>query len=164
MTTLLDALVRVRDAANQAANHAREAIVAAIPDSLAALTEAAREALDEATAEPVHDQLAEIAGASQRAMAVARQASERLTRQLLTMSETAAAIEDRIAEDRAAREEQDAEALTRRVSLLIDDLNADGRRKVDAVLDNVTVFRRMPQCIPGGRVSWTSTAWSRPEP
>lgn len=121
---LIDALVRVREAANQAANHAREAIVSVIPDSVAALTEASRDALAEAVAEPVQDQIDEIAGAAQRAMAVARQASERLTRQLLVMSETAAAIEDRIAEDQAAREERDAGALSRRVSLLIEALNS----------------------------------------
>lgn len=121
---LIESLVRVREAAQQAANHAREAIVAAIPDSVAALADATREAVAEAAVEPVQDQLAEIAGSAQRAMAVARQASERLTRQLLTMSETAAAIEDRIVEDRAAREEQDAEALSRRVSLLIEALNS----------------------------------------
>ena len=121
---LIDALVRVREAANQAANHAREAIMAAIPDSVAALADASREALSEAVTEPVQDQLAEIAGSAQRAMAVARQASERLTRQLLVMSETAAAIEDRIAEDRAQRDEREAENLTRRVSLLIEALNS----------------------------------------
>jgi Asp-tRNA(Asn)/Glu-tRNA(Gln) amidotransferase C subunit len=98
--------------------------MAAIPDSVAALADASREALSEAVTEPVQDQLAEIAGSAQRAMAVARQASERLTRQLLVMSETAAAIEDRIAEDRAQREEKEAENLTRRVSLLIEALNS----------------------------------------
>ncbi|MGQ0590045.1 MAG: hypothetical protein ACT4N8_11050 [Sphingosinicella sp.] len=154
---LIDALVRVRDAANQAANHAREAIVAAIPDSLAALTEAAREALDEATAEPVHDQLAEIAGASQRAMAVARQASERLTRQLLTMSETAAAIEDRIAEDQAAREEQDAEALTRRVSLLIEALNSTAI-DVNKLLSNEVADTAWAAYLKGDRGVFTRRA------
>ena len=63
--------------------------------TIAALAEASREAVSEAVADPVADQLAEIAGAAQRAMAVSRQASERLTRQLLTMSETAAAIASR---------------------------------------------------------------------
>ena len=47
---------------------------------------------------------------------MARQASERLTRQLLAMAEAAAAVEDRIAEDRAEREEKAAEHLTRRVT------------------------------------------------
>ena len=154
---LIEALVRVRDAANQAANHAREAIVAAIPDSLAALTEAAREALDEATAEPVHDQLAEIAGASQRAMAVARQASERLTRQLLTMSETAAAIEDRIAEDQAAREEKDSDALTRRVSLLIEALNSTAI-DVNKLLSNEVADTAWAAYLKGDRGVFTRRA------
>jgi hypothetical protein len=42
------------------------------------------------------------------ALATAKAASERLTRQLLTIGETAAAIEDRIAEDRAEREREGA--------------------------------------------------------
>ena len=58
------------------------------------------------------------------ALATARAASERLTRQLLTIGETAAAIEERIAEDRAEREEQEAEELSRRVALIIDALNS----------------------------------------
>ncbi len=121
---LIEALVRVREAANQAAGHAREAILSAIPDSVAALAEASREAMSDAVGEPLQEQLAEIAGASQHAMTVARQASERLTRQLLVMSETAAAMEDRIAEDQAARDERDAGELSRRVSLLIEALNS----------------------------------------
>ncbi|MGE0179841.1 MAG: hypothetical protein AB7O91_08490 [Sphingomonas sp.] len=154
---LIEALVRVREAAQQAANHAREAIVAAIPDSIAALSDATRDALAEATAEPVHDQLAEIAGASQRAMAVARQASERLTRQLLTMSETAAAIEDRIAEDRAAREEQDAEALSRRVSLLIEALNSTAI-DVNKLLSNEVADTAWTAYLKGDRGVFTRRA------
>ena len=91
---LIDALVRVRDAADQAAGHAREAIAAAIPDSVAALVEATREAMGEAVTEPVQEQLAEIGTASHMALAAAQAASERLTRQLLTIGETAAAIEE----------------------------------------------------------------------
>jgi hypothetical protein len=121
---LVEALVRVRETAQQAATHARDAIAAAIPEGAAALAKASREAVVGAVTEPIEDQLAELAAASQRAMAVARQASERLTRQLLVMSETAAAVEDRIAEDQARREENAAENLTRRVSLLIEALNS----------------------------------------
>ena len=154
---LIESLVRVREAAQQAANHAREAIVAAIPDSVAALAEATREAVAEAAAEPVQDQLAEIAGSAQRAMAVARQASERLTRQLLTMSETAAAIEDRIAEDRAAREEQDAEALSRRVSLLIEALNSTAI-DVNKLLSNDVADTAWAAYLKGDRGVFTRRA------
>ena len=154
---LIESLVRVREAAQQAANHAREAIVAAIPDSVAALAEATREAVAEAAAEPVQDQLAEIAGSAQRAMAVARQASERLTRQLLTMSETAAAIEDRIAEDRATREEQDAEALSRRVSLLIEALNSTAI-DVNKLLSNEVADTAWAAYLKGDRGVFTRRA------
>ena len=154
---LIEALVRVRDAAQQAANHAREAVVQAIPDSVAALAEASREALSEAVAEPVSDQLAEIAGASQRAMAVARQASERLTRQLLTMSETAAAIEDRIAEDQAERAEKDSEAFSRRVTLLIEALNSTAI-DVNKLLSNEVADDAWAAYLKGDRGVFTRRA------
>ncbi|MBV9884555.1 MAG: hypothetical protein JO276_16220 [Sphingomonadaceae bacterium] len=121
---LVEALVRVREAAAQAATHAREAIAAVIPESVDALVEAARGAIAEAASAPVKAQLDEIGSASHLALATAKAASERLTRQLLTIGETAAAIEERIAEDRAEREAKDAHALSQRVSLLIDALNS----------------------------------------
>jgi hypothetical protein len=121
---LVEALVRVRDAAAQAATHAREAIAAVIPESVEALVAASRTAMSEAMAEPVQERLAEIGNASHLALATAKAASERLTRQLLTIGETAAAIEDRIAEERAEREEKEAQDLARRVDLLIDALNS----------------------------------------
>jgi hypothetical protein len=121
---LVDALVRVREAAAQAASHAREAIAAVIPESVDALVEATRGAIAEAASTPVKAQLDEIGSASHLALATAKAASERLTRQLLNIGETAAAIEERIAEDRAEREAEDAHALAQRVSLLIDALNS----------------------------------------
>ena len=121
---LVETLVRVREAAGQAATHAREAIAAVIPESVDALVAASRAAMGEAMAAPVQEQLAEIGTASHLALATAKAASERLTRQLLTIGETAAAIEERIADDRAAREEKEAQDLSRRVDLLIDALNS----------------------------------------
>ncbi len=121
---LVAQLVRVKEAANQAATHAREAIAAAIPESVAALAQASREAISDAVGRPVEEQLGEIASASERASEAARAASERLTRQLLALTETAQAVEERIAEDQARRDEEDANALGRRVSLLIEALNS----------------------------------------
>jgi len=121
---LVDALVRVREAAAQAASHAREAIAAVIPQSVESLVEATRGAIAEAVSTPVKEQLDEIGNASHLALATAKAASERLTRQLLTIGETAAAIEDRISEDRAEREAREAHALSQRVSLIIDALNS----------------------------------------
>jgi hypothetical protein len=121
---LVEALVRVREAAAQAASHAREAIAAVIPESVDALVGATRGAIAEAASIPVKEQLAEIGNVSHLALATAKAASERLTRQLLTIGETAAAIEDRIGEDRAEREAKEAHALSQRVSLIIDALNS----------------------------------------
>ena len=154
---LIDALVRVREAAQQAAVHARDAITAAIPQGVAALAKASREAVANAVTEPIEDQLAELAAASQRAMAVARQASERLTRQLLVMSETAVAIEDRIAEDQALREENAAENLTRRVSLLIEALNSTAI-DVSKILSNEVADSAWAAYLKGDRGVFTRRA------
>jgi hypothetical protein len=154
---LIEALVRVRETAGQAATHAREAIAGVIPESVARLTDASRTAIAEALGVPVEDQLAEIAGASQRAMTVARQASERLTRQLLAMTQTAAAIEDRIAEDQAKREEVDAASLTRRVALLVEALNSTAI-DVNKLLSNDVADTAWAAYLKGDRGVFTRRA------
>ena len=154
---LVDTLVRVRDAANQAAAHAREAIAAVIPDSVLALVEASRDALGDALDEPVKERIAEIANASHMALATAKAASERLTRQLLTIGETAAAIEGRIAEDRAEREEREAGELSRRVALIIDALNSTAI-DVSKILSNEVSDAAWAAYLKGDRGAFTRRA------
>jgi hypothetical protein len=154
---LVDTLVRVRDAANQAAAHAREAIAAVIPDSVLALVEASKSALGEALDEPVKEKIAEIGNASHMALATARAASERLTRQLLTIGETAGAIEARIAEDRTAREEREASDLSRRVALLIDALNSTAI-DVSKILSNEVSDAAWAAYLKGDRGAFTRRA------
>ena len=95
-----------------------------IPESVAALVAATESAVRRGGERAGQVQVAEIGTASHMALAAARAASERLTRQLLTIGETAAAIEGRIADDRAEREQHEAENLSRRVALIIDGLNS----------------------------------------
>jgi len=154
---LVDTLVRVRDAANQAATHAREAIAAVIPDSVLALVDASRNALGEALDEPVKEKIAEIGNASHMALATAKAASERLTRQLLTIGETAAAIEQRIAEDRAEREEREAGELSRRVALIIDALNSTAI-DVSKILSNEVSDAAWAAYLKGDRGAFTRRA------
>jgi hypothetical protein len=154
---LVDTLVRVRDAANQAAAHAREAIAGVIPDSVVALVEASRDALGEALDEPVKEKLAEIGNASHMALATAKAASERLTRQLLTIGETAAAIEARIADDRMAREEREAGDLSRRVALIIDALNSTAI-DVSKILSNEVSDAAWAAYLKGDRGAFTRRA------
>ena len=154
---LIDALVRVREAAAQAASHAREAIAAVIPESVSALVEASRGAVGEAVTAQVQEQLDEIGNASHLALATARAASERLTRQLLTIGETAAAIEDRIDEDRAEREEKEAEPLSRRVALIIDALNSTAI-DVTKILSNDVADAAWAAYLKGDRGVFTRRA------
>ena len=154
---LIDALVRVREAASQAASHAREAIAAVIPESLAALAEASRDVVSEAVTEPVQEKLAQLGVMSEAAVASARRASERLTRQLVTIGETAAAIEARIEQDRAARDERDAESLTRRVALLIESLNSTAI-DVTKILSNEVTDTAWAAYLKGDRGVFTRRA------
>jgi hypothetical protein len=121
---LVEALVRVREAARAAASHAREAIAAVIPESAAKLAEAAQQAVGDSVTASVQQQMAELESGAQRASAAARKASERLTRQLLSLGQNAAALEARIEEEKTQREEQEHDAMPRRVALLIESLNS----------------------------------------
>jgi hypothetical protein len=154
---LIDALVRVREAAQQAAGHAREAIAAVIPDSVAALAEASRDAVSEAVTEPVQEKLQQLGIMSDAAVASARRASERLTRQLVTIGETAAAIEARIDSERRVREEKDAESLSRRVALLIESLNSTAI-DVTKILSNEVTDTAWSAYLKGDRGVFTRRA------
>jgi len=154
---LIDALVRVREAASQAAERAREAIAAVIPASAAALAEAGREALGEAVSDTVERQMAEIAGLSRRAVDAARDASERLTRQMLALGETASAIEGRIDAARREREESESENFSRRVALLIESLNSTAI-DVTKILSNEVTDSAWAAYLKGDRGVFTRRA------
>jgi hypothetical protein len=121
---LIEALVRVREAANQAAEHARATIAEAIPQAAAQLGDASEKAVSQSIARTVELQINELALLSERAIATARGASERLTRQMLAIGESAAAVEARIDAARQSQKEHDGESFSRRVSLLIESLNS----------------------------------------
>lgn len=123
-TQLVEALVRVRETAQAAADRAREAIAGVIPESAARLSDAAREALTKAVTEQVQTQIAELATTAEAALETAHSASDRLMRQMLTISETSAAVEARINAGRAEIEANDRDNFSRRVALLIESLNS----------------------------------------
>jgi hypothetical protein len=154
---LIDALLRVREAAQQASERAREAISAAIPASAAALGEASREALEQAVSETVERQMAELSGVAERAVAAARKASERLTRQMLSLGETTAAIEARIDEERREREQKDSESFSRRVALLIESLNSTAI-DVTKILSNEVTDSAWAAYLKGDRGVFTRRA------
>lgn len=121
---LIEALMRVRETADQAAEKARSAFGEVIPQSAAALSEATRLAMTEALGENVEARMAEISTASERAIEAARLAAEHLGRKIEEVATASAAIEARLEEARAEADASDMDGFARRVTLLIESLNS----------------------------------------
>jgi hypothetical protein len=154
---LIEALIRVREASNQAATHAREAITSVIPQSVAALADASREAVGGAITEPVEQQIRELSGVAERAVEAARAASERLTRQMLKIGESAAAVEARIDEARREQDAKESETFSRRVALLIESLNSTAI-DVTKILSNEVTDSAWAAYLKGDRGVFTRRA------
>ena len=154
---LVEALVRVREAARAAAQHAREAISAVIPESAANLSDAIKSSVDQSVTDAVKQQIGELEAASQQATAAARTASERLTRQILSLGESAAALEGRIEEERVLREEQDQHSMGRSVALLIESLNSTAI-DVTKILSNEVTDSAWRDYLKGERGVFTRRA------
>lgn len=121
---LVAALVQVREAAAHAADRAREAIEEVIPASASKLSNETRAALEKVIRESIEERLRSVEGVAARAVDSARAASDRLTQQMLTLGQTAAALEQHIEETSNEQREKDSEAFARRVSLLIDSMHS----------------------------------------
>jgi hypothetical protein len=121
---LVQAMVQVREAAAQAAERAREAIAAVIPESAEGFSEATREALERVIRESVEERLRDVEVVAARAVESARGATDRLTHQMLVLGQSATALEQHIEKQNDERREADSEAFARRVSLLIDSMHS----------------------------------------
>ena len=121
---LIAALLRVKDTADQAADRARQALGRAIPEAAKALGEASEAAMEQAIGDRVKSQIAEVADVAEQAVKAAHQASDRLMRQLLTIADTSANIEQRIQDAEHAAEDRDRDNFARRSALLIESLNS----------------------------------------
>jgi len=121
---LVEALVRVKETAAHAAERAREAIAKVIPESVGELSEKTRAALEKAVRDSVESKLAELDQVASRAVETAREASGRLTAQMLSIGQSAAALEAHIERNREAQMKDSGEDFARRVSLLIDSMHS----------------------------------------
>ena len=121
---LVAALVQVKEAAAHAADRAREAIEAAIPESAAKLSAASRDALEKVIRESIEERLRDLEGVAARAVDSARSASDRLSQQMLNIGQSAAALEQHINRTGQEQRERDSEAFARRVSLLMDSMHS----------------------------------------
>ena len=121
---LVEALLRVRDTAAAAADHARETLADVIPEAAGAIRDAAGAAMRSVAADTVHRQIDAIADATDAAVSAATRATERLAAQVREISEQTAIVESRIEDARGEREAADKDTLSRRVSLLIESINS----------------------------------------
>jgi hypothetical protein len=121
---LVAALVQVRDAAAHAASRAREAIEGVIPDSAGKLGSATREALEAAIREGIEERLRGVEGIAAQAVEQARAASDRLTQQMLSLGQSASALDQHFQQRDSEQREKDSEAFARRVALLIDSMHS----------------------------------------
>lgn len=121
---LVDALLRIRETAAAAAEQARATLSGLVPEAERRLEEAGSGAMRRAIDAGVRQQLVELSQVAETAVATAGHASERLTQQMISIGEASAAVERRIEEARAEREEADRDNFARRVSLLVEALNS----------------------------------------
>jgi len=154
---LVASLVQVKEAASHAAERAREAIEAVIPESAGRLSDETRDALERAIREGIEDRLREVETVAARAVESARAASDRLTQQVLSLGQSAAALEQHIEQTQEEQRERDSEAFARRVSLLIDSMNS-AAIDVGKILSDEIDDKAWGAYIKGNRGVFTSRA------
>src|SRR5215213_5335683 len=154
---LVAALVQVRDTAAHAAERAREAIGAVIPESVGKLSVEARTALERVIRETVEERLREVETVATRAVEAARTASDRLTQQMLGIGQSAAALERHIEQTSSEQREKDSEAFARRVSLLIDSMHS-AAIDVGKILSDEIDDRAWDSYLKGNRGIFTRRA------
>jgi hypothetical protein len=154
---LVASLVQVKEAAAHAADRAREAITAVIPETAGKLSEEAAEALERVIRESIEDRLRDVENVAARAVDSARSASDRLTQQMITLGQTASALEAHIEQTSKEQRERDSEAFAKRVALLIDSMHSAaidvGKIMADEIDD-----RAWNSYIKGNRGVFTSRA------
>ncbi|UZK70144.1 hypothetical protein OKW76_03565 [Sphingomonas sp. S1-29] len=121
---LVEALVRIRETAGAATEHARTSLASVIPEAATRLETASVQALARAIDEAVTRQLGLLGQAADDAVRAANRASAQVGEQMASIVEATARIDDRIEEARSERETADRDSFGRRVSLLIEALNS----------------------------------------
>lgn len=154
---LVTALLRVKDTADQAAERARQALARAIPDAAQQLGDASEAAMQRALGDKVAAQIEQVAKVAEEAIKAAHQASERLTRQLLTIADTSANVEQRIAQAEQASEDRDRDHFARRSASLIESLNSTAI-DVTKILSNDVTDTAWSAYLKGDRGVFTRRA------
>jgi chromosome segregation ATPase len=154
---LVSSLVQVKEAAAHAAERAREAIDGVIPASAGKLSEAARAALEQVIRESIEERLRGVEQVAAHAVDAARAASDRLTQQMLSLGQSASALEAHFKATTEEQQEKDSEAFARRVSLLIDSMHS-ASIDVGKILSDEVDDRAWDAYLKGNRGVFTRRA------
>jgi hypothetical protein len=121
---LIEALGRVREVAAQTSGTVRSVLEGVVEEAREALAKATAEAVRTNVVEPVGEQIQQLEYASARGADAAQAAAERLARQLVSVAETAAAIEARVSEADSHLDKAQRTDLGRQSELLIEALHS----------------------------------------
>jgi len=154
---LIASLVQVKEAAAHAADRARETIEAVIPESAGKLSEEAAQALERVIRESIEDRLREVETIAARAVESARSASDRLTGQMITLGQTASALEAHIEQTGKEQREKDSEVFAKRVALLMDSMHS-AAIDVGKILSDEIDDKAWDSYLKGNRGVFTSRA------
>jgi hypothetical protein len=121
---MIATLSEVRATADSAAEEARQTLEKLVSGAREAMQATATEAIDAAFKNEIMAQLTAIEEASARAVAAANGAADRLMRQLITIMDTSASVEQRVAEAEQAIAASGRDSLAKQVGLLTEALKS----------------------------------------
>jgi len=154
---LVESMIRVRETAQQASERARQAIHEVIPAAAEALGKASHDAMNTAMSGQIETQMARVTQVAQQAVDSADRATERLMRQMLTITETSATFQAQLDAAAQAHEGDAQTSLSRRVSLLIESLNSISI-DVTKILSNEVTDAAWSSYLKGDRGIFTRRA------
>lgn len=154
---LIEVMLRVRDAANQAAERARETFERIVPQAAASIGHATDKAIQDVVAARVEKQVASVADAAERAVAAANAAALQLQEQMAQVEQGAAAIEARVESAREQADDANREGFARRAALLMEALNSTAI-DVAKILSNEVTDSAWAAYLKGDRGVFTRRA------
>jgi hypothetical protein len=154
---LIASLVQVKEAAAHAAERARETIQGIIPETAGKLSDETAKALERVIRESIEDRLREVETVAAKAVESARTASDRLTGQMITLGQTASALEAHIQQTSKEQREKDSEVFAKRVALLMDSMHS-AAIDVGKILSDEIDDRAWDSYLKGNRGVFTSRA------
>jgi rRNA maturation endonuclease Nob1 len=123
-TRLIESMTRVREVAAQAEGTMRTVLEGVVAEAREAVASASQTAMHETFTKRVRVEIAEVEAVGEKVAQAAQATAERLSRQMISVAETAAAVEARIAQADARLDAASQDDLARRSGLLIEALNS----------------------------------------